>query len=95
MAPHGLRVLVSEYGHVAYQIKGSDTCSNMLANSLPVDPPPPRPWGWGQNSLFSEHGHVAYQIKGNDECSNTQAHILSFHTHLTPGVGSKVKTFVF
>ena len=24
----------SEYGHVAYQIKGKEACSNMLANSL-------------------------------------------------------------
>ena len=29
----------SEYGHVAYQIKGNNTCSNMAANILPVDTP--------------------------------------------------------
>ena len=57
--------------------------------------PLPGPWGWGQNSTFSEHGHVAYQIKGNGKCSNMQAHILSFHTPSTPGVGSKVKTIFF
>ena len=28
-----------EYGHVAYQIKGNDACSSMVANILP-DPPP-------------------------------------------------------
>ena len=26
----------SEHGHVAYQIKGNVSCSNMVANSLPV-----------------------------------------------------------
>ena len=31
------------------------------------------------------------KIKGNYECSNMQAHILSLHAPLTPGVGSKVK----
>ena len=29
----------SEYGHVAYQIKADDTCSNMVANILPTDTP--------------------------------------------------------
>ena len=26
----------SEYGHVAYQIKGNDACSNMVTNILPI-----------------------------------------------------------
>ena len=55
----------SEYGHVAYQIKGSDAGSNMVSNNLPVNPPPPDPGVKRSNSTFSEHGHVAYQIKGN------------------------------
>ena len=41
----------SEHGHVAYQIKVSNECSNMVANILSVGPirPPPRPWGvWSQ-----------------------------------------------
>ena len=29
-----------EYSHVAYQIKGNDACSNMVANILPADPHP-------------------------------------------------------
>ena len=29
----------SEYGQFTYQIKGSATCSNMIVNVLPVDPP--------------------------------------------------------
>ena len=45
----------SEHGHVAYQIKRSHKCSNIVANILPADPPPPL--GWGQkvkNRLFQK-----------------------------------------
>ena len=28
-----------EYGNVAYQIKGNDTCSNMVTDILPTDTP--------------------------------------------------------
>ena len=54
-------------------------CSNMVANILPTDPPPPNPGDGskGQNSTFSEHGHVTYQIKENQECSNMVANILT------------------
>ena len=31
--------LFSEYGHVAYQIKADNVCSNMVANILPTDTP--------------------------------------------------------
>ena len=54
---------------VAYQIKEFHKCSNMVANILPTDPPPP-PLGMGsvgQTSTSSEHGHVACQIKRNHE----------------------------
>ena len=36
----------SENGHVAYQIKADDACSNMVANILPTDTPSTQ--GWGQ-----------------------------------------------
>ena len=43
----------SEHGHVAYQIKGNDACSNMVANILTADPsPPPDPWGLVKIQLF-------------------------------------------
>ena len=29
----------SEYGHVAYQVKGNHECSNMVAKNLPADSP--------------------------------------------------------
>ena len=80
----------SEYGHVAYQIKGDDPCSNIVAHILPVYP---LPRSKGQNSAFSEHGHVTCQIKVNDECSNMQAHILSFHIPSTAGWGQRSKHF--
>ena len=35
----GLKFIFSEYGHVAYQIKGNDACSNMAVYILPVDTP--------------------------------------------------------
>ena len=69
MGSVGQNSTFSEHGHVAYQIKENHECSNMVANILPADPPPPTlgMGSIGQNSTFSEHGHVAYQIKGNHE----------------------------
>ena len=85
--------LFSEYGHVAYQIEGNDTCNNVVANILPVDPLPMTlgMGSKGQNYTCSEHGHVAYQINGNDECSNMQAHILSLPTPSPLGWGLRSK----
>ena len=66
-----------------YQIKENQECSNMVANILPTDAPPPPPLpltlmmgSVGQNSTFSEHGQVAYQIKENQGFSNMVANIL-------------------
>ena len=52
----------SEYGHVAYQIKGNEACNNMLANSLvlhlPLTP------GMGQRvNFFSFLKEVMLYIK--------------------------------
>ena len=73
----GQNSTLSEYGHVAYQIKGNDACSNMEANILPADPPAdPRVGGSkGKNSTFLEHGHVEYQIKWNHKWNNMVANI--------------------
>ena len=59
---------LSEYGHVAYQIKADDASSNMVANILPRDTPIQGVRSKGQRVkryVFSESSHVAYQIKGN------------------------------
>ena len=45
-------------------------------------------------STFPEYGHVAYQIK-EKEAYNSMLNILSLHTPLTPGVGSKGQFFFF
>ena len=39
----GSKLTFSEHGHVAYQIKGSLNCNNLVANLKPSDPPPPPP----------------------------------------------------
>ena len=56
----------------------NDACSNMIANSVPADPPPTL-WAGskGHNSSFTEPYHVAYQIKWNHECRNMVATILT------------------
>ena len=55
--------LFLEYGHYAYQIKGNDTCSNIVANSLTIDTPSTlREGSMGQN-ICSESSHVANQVK--------------------------------
>ena len=41
MGSIGQKSTYSEHGHVSYQIKGNDRFSNMLANILHADPPPP------------------------------------------------------
>ena len=38
----GQNSIISEWRHLAYQIKGNDTGSNMVANILLPDPPPPQ-----------------------------------------------------
>ena len=58
--------LFSEYGHVAYQIKADNVCSNMVANLLPTYTTLTQGVGSkGQTIIFCESSHVAYQIKGN------------------------------
>ena len=58
------QIQLSHHGHVAYQIKGNQVCSNMVANILPIAPTSPCPWVKVSHSTFSEHGYVAYQVKG-------------------------------
>ena len=71
----------SEYGHVACQIKWNPKCSNMVAKTLPADPPILRVGSKGQNLLSLEYGHVAYKIKGNEAICYSQ------NTPMILGVG--------
>ena len=49
LGSNGQNSTFTEHGHVAYQIKENDKCSNMVANILPADPIlTPWPCGWGQ-----------------------------------------------
>ena len=57
--------LFSEYGHVVYQIKGNDPCSNTVANILPADTILIPGWGQKDKTFCSESNHAAYQVKGN------------------------------
>ena len=67
----------SEYGHVAYQIKGNVTYSNMVANILPADIPlTPRVGSKGQN-IFCGNSHVAYQIKGDGKHHESKFSVFS------------------
>ena len=34
----GQNYTFSEFGHVAYQIKGNDACNNLVVDILPADP---------------------------------------------------------
>ena len=93
MGSKGQNSTLSEYSNVAYQIKGNDACSNMVATILPVAPSPdPRGGIKDQNLTFSEYGLVAYQIKGDDACSNMVAHILPTQAlPTTLGEGVKIQ----
>ena len=91
-----VKFFFSEYGHVAYQIKADDFCSNMVANILLTDTPSSQWVGSkGQTISFSESSHVAYQIKADDAGSNMGANILPTDTPSTKGVGSKGQTISF
>ena len=60
---------ISEYGHVAYQIKGNDACSNMVANIFPADHQP-GPWGWGKKvkiQLIQNMGMLHIKLKNNTD----------------------------
>ena len=60
------KIKLSEYGHVAYQIKADKVCSSMVANILPTDTPLTQGVGSkGQTIYFCESNHVIYQIIGN------------------------------
>ena len=53
MRSEGQNSTFSEHGHVTFQIKENQECTNMVANILLADPLTPlRPWGRGFRSNF-------------------------------------------
>ena len=87
VGPKGQNSTYSEYGPVAYQIKGKDACSNMVETIFCLQSPPPPTLGVGpkgQNSTFSEQLFqnmvmLHIKLKGNYACSNMEANILITH----------------
>ena len=61
----------------SYQIKENHKCINIVANILPIDPPPRYPGDGlvGQNSFFQNMVMLHINIKGITECSNMVANI--------------------
>ena len=88
----------SEYGYVAYQIKGNEAYNIMVVNIMPdtlcrhtLDP---RDEVKGQN-IFSDSSHVAYQIKGIERRSPCkQKYSILTHT-LDPSSGVKRSNYFF
>ena len=67
----------SEYGQIVYQIKGDDTCCNMVANIFTRRPPPLQHWGWAPATLgVGSNFNLNMIIKWNHECSNMVANVL-------------------
>ena len=66
-----------EHGYVAYQIKENQECTNIVANILPTDPLPHRPWVWGQYVKIQLFRTWSCCISNNEnqECSNMVATI--------------------
>ena len=61
----GQKVNVHGHGHVAYQIKGKDECSNLQAHTLPLHALSTPGLGSKVKTFFSESSPVACQIKWN------------------------------
>ena len=75
----------SEHGQVECQIKGTQECSNMVAD------PTPDPGVNRSKVIFSEHGLVAYQIKGITKWSNLVANTLHHDAPSPTTLGDAIK----
>ena len=87
-----IKLTFSEYGHVAYQIKGNEVYNNML-NIFPLHTPLiPVVGSKGHFFLFWKY---ACQINWNEAENTMQANILHYYTPTTPRLCQKVKTIYF
>ena len=89
-------ITCSEYGHVAYKIKGNEAYNNMRS-ILPLHTPL-TPWVGSKVRktakirnqckkvifFFSENSHVAYQINRNKAKNTMHANILPYYTPTNP-----------
>ena len=76
------KLIFSEYGHVAYQIKADYFCNNMVANILPTDTPSTQGVGSkGQTIYFCESSHVAFQVKGLSTEHHESKYAVFTHTN--------------
>ena len=84
-----------KHGHVAFQVKESHKCSNMVPNILPAHPiPSPQTLGMGsvcQIQLLQDIVMLHIKLKGTTKYSNMIVIILPADTHLT--LGSKFNLF--
>ena len=83
----------SRYGHVAYQIKGNDTCSNMVASTLPAAPT----WPWGRGQKVKFYLLTTWSCCISSQRVSQMQHGSSYFAcrHPDPGVGLNGQTFDF
>ena len=83
----------SENDHVADQIKGNHKCSNMVANTLPEDPPPTLGFKGSKFNLFSTC-MLHIKLKGITHAA-TRSQISCLQIPSDPGGGVKRSKFDF
>ena len=84
----------SENDHVADQIKGNHKCSNMVANTLPDDPPPPTLGFKGSKFNLFSTCMLHIKLKGITHAA-TRSQISCLQIPSDPGGGVKRSKFDF
>ena len=86
MGSKGQTSFFSEYGHVAYYIKGNDECSNIQARILSLHTPSTPGVGSNVKTFFLKVVMLHIKLKGMEH----KAHMLCTHTPSTPRWGQNV-----
>ena len=80
----------SEYGHVAYQIKGNNAYSNMVANILPTGIPLiPGVGTIGKHIFILKIASLPIKLKGTERIAPTKRMFCSYTHHWSLGLGQK------
>ena len=87
-----IKLTFSEYGHVAYQIKGNEAYNYMLANDKPLDR---SLTPGGSKVIFFLFCKLHVELNGNEAENTMQANTLPFKTPTAPRWDKKVKTIFF